>query len=101
MLTVGLVLGMGAWAVQAFAWPALDSSASSTFTPWVFAVADMMFAVGAAMMLLRLEHRRAGSAPVEAPATSAADDPVVPQTVRRYSSVTAAVPGARGVGSRS
>ncbi len=73
VVTVGLVLGMGAWAVQAFAWPALDSSASSTFTPWVFAVAHMMFAVGAAMMLLRLEHRRSGSAlvaPVASPATT-------------------------------
>lgn len=101
VLTVGLVLGVGAWTVQAFAWPAVDSTASSTFTPWVFAVADVMFAMGAAMMLLRLEHRRVGSAPVEAPATSASVDPEVPQTVRRYSSVTAAVPGARGVGSRS
>lgn len=48
---VALAVGFGAWVVQAFAWPSLDSSASSAFTPWVLATAHVVFALGAARAL--------------------------------------------------
>lgn len=53
---VALVLGVTAWIVQAFAWPAVDSSASASFTPWVLAVAHVFFALGAALALKRLDQ---------------------------------------------
>lgn len=54
---IGLALGGSAWVVQAFAWPALDTTASAAFTPWILAVAHLVFALGAAWTLLRIEHR--------------------------------------------
>lgn len=52
---LALGLGVSAWIVQAFAWPTLDPSASSAVTPWVFALAHVIFSVGAAVTLMRLE----------------------------------------------
>lgn len=56
---VAMVVGVVAWVVQAFAWPAVDSTASASFTPWVLAVAHVLFALGAAQALNRLEHASA------------------------------------------
>ena len=56
---LALGLGVGAWIVQAFAWPAVDNSASASFTPWVLAVAHVLFALGAALALNRLEQTSA------------------------------------------
>ena len=59
VFVLALGLGAGAWVVQAFAWPAVDSSASASFTPWVLAVAHVLFALGAALALNRLEQASA------------------------------------------
>jgi hypothetical protein len=56
---VAMVVGVVAWVVQAFAWPAVDSTASASFTPWVLAVAHVLFALGAAQALRRLEQTSA------------------------------------------
>lgn len=53
---LGIALGVSAWVVQSFAWPALDANASATFTPWVLAIAHLLFGVGSAMTLTKLEH---------------------------------------------
>ena len=69
-----LALGVGAcaWIVQSFAWTAVDSDAHAAFTPWVLAVAHVVFALGAAWFLNRLEARAAqDESPVPAEASPA------------------------------
>lgn len=51
---LALGLGAGAWVVQTFAWSSIDGAASASMTPWVFAVAHVIFAVGSALVLRRL-----------------------------------------------
>lgn len=47
----GMVFGIAVWLVnQYLIWPALDSAASDAFTPWVFAIAHLMY--GAVVGLL-------------------------------------------------
>ncbi|MBS1849104.1 MAG: hypothetical protein JST73_12580, partial [Actinobacteria bacterium] len=73
-----LAIGAGgtAWMLQAIAWTALDTQAHSAFTPWVLAVAHLVFAVGTATVLTRLEHRGVtDTAP--SPLTGAADVAIV------------------------
>ncbi len=53
---LAVMLGTGAWVVQAFAWPAVDGEASSSVVPWAFAGAHVIFSVGSALVLNRLER---------------------------------------------
>lgn len=47
----GMAFGVAVWLVnQYLIWPALDSAAADGFTPWVFAIAHVMY--GAAVGLL-------------------------------------------------
>lgn len=65
VFVVALCLGMGAWVVQTFVWPAIDPTASAAFSPWIFAVAHALFSAGAAMALLRFEHARTRSSSLD------------------------------------
>lgn len=65
VFAVALFLGMGAWVVQSFIWPSIDPTASEAFSPWIFAVAHVLFSAGTAMTLLRLAHARTRSASLD------------------------------------
>lgn len=54
---LALGAGAGAWLFQAVAWSAIDTDAHAAFTPWVLAVAHVVFAMGAATFLLWLRGR--------------------------------------------
>ena len=54
---LALLLGMGAWVVQSFAWPSIDDAAGSSMVPWIFAMAHVIFSVGSAIALNRLINR--------------------------------------------
>lgn len=72
---LALGAGAGAWMFQAVAWTALDTEAHGAFTPWILAVAHVMFAMGAATFLLWLQGREQRSA--ETPAVETTPTPIV------------------------
>lgn len=55
IVLLGVGVGTVVWVVQAFAWAAVDSDAQQQFTPWILAVAHLVFALGAATFLTWLK----------------------------------------------
>lgn len=51
---VALGIGVVAWVVQTFAWPAIDPTSHQAFTAWVLAAAHAVFGVSTALVLKRL-----------------------------------------------
>lgn len=65
IIGLGLAIGFAVWVVQALAWSALDEAAHQQFTPWILAVAHVVFALGAATLLALLKSNDAQTAAIE------------------------------------
>lgn len=81
---IAVIIGVGAWMTQNLVWPTLDDAAHNEFTPWVLAVAHVMFALGAATALSRLERRSEPNAAHPADDASGATPTTATTTARRF-----------------